>query len=576
MASGGDGGAVTISGGVVTANGGALAAGIGGGHVGHGGTTTITGGTVSAHGPSTGAGIGGGSAGPGGTITISGGSVTATSGGGAGIGSGWASPTGPTVTIDAGTVLAEGTAGIGAGTGGAGGTVEVNGGTVTATSAPLGAAIGAGPDGTGAVVTIGETAAVTTRGGFAFGPSQTDWGSVTNDGSLTIGADSTLAVPAGVTLTNDGTIVNDGAVTGQGTVANGGIVRGGGPIANEGLGAPGISITGNNFAIGFDLARGGSGAPPAALARFYAPRLDAASQSLPTPTLAAGATFTGWYTAAAGGTRITETTDLQPALGAGPRTATLYAHYIPPAPTPPRAVVDPSLTALTKGKHGSRTSWYSGPVTIRFDCTVGSAPLTAPCPDPVVLRRNGTHRPVVRTITATDGGTDTVRIHGLKIDRQKPGLRVGRDGGAVQCHGTDRHSGIRSCTVRTHATPTATGTRVTWTATATDRAGNTRTETGSYQRRTVAVAGAPLRDGRFQVVTGSSYRLVVTSPNRPTYYNAEVAPRRPHVPGPAMQPIGDGRWAITIHIDPTMTGLDWNAGIRTGGHLRLIPLRVGD
>ena len=246
---GNNGGAITINGGTVTATGHSGSAGIGGGHSGSGGTIIINDGTVNATGgDSGGAGIGGGASASGGNITINGGSVTATgnrqnlawTNSGAGIGGGM-SGAGGTITITGGTVRAtssrEGGAGIGGGGGGSGvgGTVSITGGVVTATGSNGGAGIGGGGlgsnnpgpvNGTGTLglngngvvfaSSIHPTGAnlTLTRGILFIGNNGTTYGNVVFTGSMTIRSGQTLTIQAPATLTNNGSIQNDGTIIG--------------------------------------------------------------------------------------------------------------------------------------------------------------------------------------------------------------------------------------------------------------------------------------------------------------------------------------------------------------------------
>jgi hypothetical protein len=128
-----------------------------------------------------------------------------------------------------------------------------------------------------------------------------------------------------------------------------------------------------------------------------------------------------------------------------------------PTPTGSGSVVDPAIRAHVASRHHRHHGWYRSPVHITFTCTPGSAPLTGPCPDPVVLRHDGRDRVVTRTITATDGGSDTVTLH-INIDRTKP--EVGVDGvksgltyrslPTLKCVATDALSGVASCTIVQH------------------------------------------------------------------------------------------------------------------------------
>ena len=288
-------GTVIINGGTVDATGGSSGAGIGGGES-DSGTVTINGGTVKANGDNRGAGIGGGSGSIRiGIVTINGGTVNATGGSdwGAGIGSGEMGS--GTVTITGGTVNATGgpsSAGIGGSRNGSG-TVTITGGTVNATGGtpnnPIndwGAGIGGGSSGNGTVTITGGTVTATGNGtgagirgtlsttvtednvsGNAFivassisdTSGQANWSGViiigntgkvygnptlTTDATvpsavtLTVPANSTLAIAEGTTLTNDGTIniKSGGALTNNGTLINNGTINieSGGTLTNNG------------------------------------------------------------------------------------------------------------------------------------------------------------------------------------------------------------------------------------------------------------------------------------------------------------------------------------------------------
>jgi M6 family metalloprotease-like protein len=255
------GGIITIRGGIVTATGGSWGAGIGGGHGGSGGDITISGGTITTTGGNVSAGIGGGgsnmsldAAGSGGNITISGGTVTATGGNrGAGIG-GSMDASGGIITITDGTITATGltaAAGIGGGgssgstgTPGNGGTVTINGGVVTANGSSngndRGAGIGAGSSGVdggtlkmngNAVIFAtslinnsdveADTSGNLTNGilfvanpGIFYGESVTITQNVTMPANhtLTIPEEATLTIPFDRTFTNNGTLTNDGTI----------------------------------------------------------------------------------------------------------------------------------------------------------------------------------------------------------------------------------------------------------------------------------------------------------------------------------------------------------------------------
>ncbi len=138
---------------------------------------------------------------------------------------------------------------------------------------------------------------------------------------------------------------------------------------------------------------------------------------------------------------------------------------------------DPELTAKvsSRGKK-NRFGWYRTPVTVTFKCTTHGSDLTEDCPYPHRLARDGRGQEVRRTIVAFDGGEASVRVRGINIDRTPPvvrlqGIRRGASYPRVKrtrCVARDRTSGVLRCQVSW----VRRGNRVTYRATATDRAGN--------------------------------------------------------------------------------------------------------
>jgi len=157
-------------------------------------------------------------------------------------------------------------------------------------------------------------------------------------------------------------------------------------------------------------------------------------------------------------------------------------------PTNP-GVTNPTITAAINAHHHKRHHhWYRFPVTVNFTCTVGSAPLTGPCPSPVTLRHNGKGQTVTRSITAGDGGSATVTVGPINIDRAKPHVHVkGAKNGHVYHHGRhltcvakDKLSGLASCKIHKHHHTHHGIKRVNWKAVAKDLAGNVRKVHGHY------------------------------------------------------------------------------------------------
>lgn len=296
-------------------------AGIGGAAGEAAGTIVIDSGAITARGEFDGAGIGGGGGGAGGTTTINGGTVTATGG--------------------------DFAAGIGGGRNSAGGTIVIDGGTVTASNTnEMAAAIGGGYLGSGASVSIGAGAVVTAGPGFdGFGaigpgvpvPDSTDFGSLSNAGTLILPPFNSINIPAGVVVTNSGTIRNAGTLAVSGTLANTGVILNARTILNP------ENVTGHNATVLLD---GNGGTAPAAPPVVYAGTFQDGQIAFPADATRTGYTFDGWFTQAVGGTRVTDATDL--GLG-GPKTITLYARWSDPTP----ALAATGADVLTLGLAGA-------------------------------------------------------------------------------------------------------------------------------------------------------------------------------------------------------------------------------
>lgn len=324
------GGGVTIGNGSHVTAGSNVGAGIGGSYyTGGSGPITITGGsTVVATGGGTagatdtgGAGIGGGPDSFSEPITIDGGSVvTATAQhGGAGIGGG-SSSFAQAISISGSTVTATsaGGAGIGGGVQGAATTVTIDGGVVHAVGGQSGAGIGGGGGNVGAWdgVTVGAGSDVTASAtsGIAIGSGvggSSRFGPLVNAGTLRIPAGNGIAIPAGASAANSGTLVVDGSVVNNGSIVNTGTVE-----------HPG-NVTVHNTTVTLD---GNGGTAPAAPPTVFASSFHDAHVPFPSAATRTGYAFAGWFTSALGGTQVTDTS----ALGdGGPATMTLFARWSP-------------------------------------------------------------------------------------------------------------------------------------------------------------------------------------------------------------------------------------------------------
>ncbi len=164
-------------------------------------------------------------------------------------------------------------------------------------------------------------------------PALVETGVLDDANDLNVASTGTLPIGAGSTIDNSGVITNDGTITdgrssgeGAGTIDNTGTIINDGTITGDGQGADGgLLITGNNYALNFNV-NGGPGTTPTSL-NVLAPTVADSQQSLPTPPVPTGYIFTGWFTAASGGTQVSDGTNLVGLLPAGPSSTTLYAQY---------------------------------------------------------------------------------------------------------------------------------------------------------------------------------------------------------------------------------------------------------
>ncbi|SHG11253.1 Listeria/Bacterioides repeat-containing protein [Jatrophihabitans endophyticus] len=420
------GGSLTVVNGSVTAHGGDDAAGIGGGQSSSGAAVSLMHGTITATGGLAGAGIGAGATPDaadgidGGALTVAGGAARATGGDyGAGVGGGHAGA-GAKVTVSGGSLTASGgggAAGVGTGSyGAAGGSLDVTtrGSVVAAGGGSGAAAVGGGRAGAGVDVRVAVGSTVTTSGGVAFGgdTGATDWGSLRNDGIITTTPGDVLTVPTGVTVTNSGFIDNRGSITGAGTVVNTGTIVGSGTVANNGQGDTGTTVTQHSHLLTFD--NNGTTGTRRPDRPIFAATVGDTNRSLIAPPAQNGYTFTGWYTSATAGTKVTESTDLQNLVGAGPQTVTLYAHYeiaqsiafTSSAPSP-AAVGSTYTVAATGGASGQPVIFSAGSGTTNSACTVSGTTVTFAHPGTCVIAADQTGAGFYRPATTT---TQTITV----------------------------------------------------------------------------------------------------------------------------------------------------------------------
>jgi len=247
---------------------------------------------------------------------------------------------------------------------------------------------------------------------------------------------------------------------------------------------------------------------------------------------------------------------------------------------------DPSITAkVTSAKPKTKYGWYRTPVKVTFTCTTGGAALVAPCPDPVTVNRNGAGQSVSKTITAQDGGMDTVTVNDIDIDQSAPIVTVGgvtngghypSPGPKPTCVGKDALSGIASCAVHTKKSGGAVTTTVRYTVRAVDKAGNLTIKRGSYTVSGIGFKGAPFKNGAFTMHLGRTYQLVVHSASRPQYLDAAPFPHKPFKVDPfPFRSAGHNLWTIPILMEPALAvHTYWNVGVLINGKVTVIKIRV--
>jgi hypothetical protein len=249
------------------------------------------------------------------------------------------------------------------------------------------------------------------------------------------------------------------------------------------------------------------------------------------------------------------------------------------------ATTNPVITAkITSAHPETKFGWYRSAVTITFTCEAGSSPLKSPCPHPVTLGKSAAAQSVSRTISDTDGGIAMITVSPINIDLKAPVVKVLgiKNGGAydapgpskITCQASDALSGLAGPCVLTMVRGPQ---HVTWTATATDEAGNVTTVSGKASLTDYFVAGVPVAGGFYQVKIGRSYmvRAFVVSTKAPHYVFAAPLGVQPHPVGPAMTKIGQDLWAIQINITHRMSEHKfWTLGVNVGTILHLIHIQL--
>jgi hypothetical protein len=149
---------------------------------------------------------------------------------------------------------------------------------------------------------------------------------------------------------------------------------------------------------------------------------------------------------------------------------------------------DPIITASLSSKLKKKAGWYRSPVKVSFECEEATDEVS--CPATRVIATSGAKQVVRGTATALDGGSATATVR-VSIDMIAPTLKVSgvKKGKTVKakkrpklrCVGSDKLSGLSSCTLKERVTRKAgKKTTIQYTAVATDKAGNTTKVVGTY------------------------------------------------------------------------------------------------
>lgn len=147
--------------------------------------------------------------------------------------------------------------------------------------------------------------------------------------------------------------------------------------------------------------------------------------------------------------------------------------------------INGTVVSGTLGKNG----WYVSPVKVHFTCSDALSGL-ASCQDDVTLSNNGANQSASGSAKDVADNLVTASMSGISIDNENPTFtKVSVAGGfyqlgaapAATCDATDSFSGLDTCKVAvTGGTANGVGT-FNWTATATDKAGNSVSQTGTYK-----------------------------------------------------------------------------------------------
>jgi hypothetical protein len=148
----------------------------------------------------------------------------------------------------------------------------------------------------------------------------------------------------------------------------------------------------------------------------------------------------------------------------------------------------PSIKGEVVAGQLGKNGWYTGPVTVHFTCDDTLSGVKV-CPNDETINSNGSAQKATGEAVDAAGNSASATVT-VDIDQVAPTVEVvGVDkaiytlGGkpSPTCEATDQHSGVASCTVTTTGGNANGVGEYTVTATATDKAGNTATDTVKYR-----------------------------------------------------------------------------------------------
>jgi hypothetical protein len=149
----------------------------------------------------------------------------------------------------------------------------------------------------------------------------------------------------------------------------------------------------------------------------------------------------------------------------------------------------PSIKGEVVDGRAGANGWYTGPVKVHFTCSDALSGVKV-CPDDQIVNTNGAAQKATGEAVDAAGNKASATVS-VDIDQVKPTVKAGGVDKAIYtlgdkpsptCSASDEHSGLAApCTVSTTGGNANGVGEFTVTATATDKAGNTATDTVRYR-----------------------------------------------------------------------------------------------